>query len=201
MINLINAQSIKGEMSDETIVTLNRFWDSAQDVAMACLTLAKRIGYQAGRGLRTGAVPQLWHSADAQALPGYMAVLEEAYASTGEGQRIVDIENRVLSTNHAVVGYFTAKSWNLPLYLCDAIANHHNALSLFSDDSGRDAPIKTLLAILKMAEHICACHRVLGGQPEDHEWDSVARLVLDYVGLSDYDFVCLKESIRELGVG
>ena len=48
---------------------------------------------------------------------------------------------------------------------------------------------------------ICACHRVLGGQPEDHEWDSVARLVLDYVGLSDYDFVCLKESIRELGVG
>ena len=66
---------------------------------------------------------------------------------------------------------------------------------------GRDAPIKTLLAILKMAEHICACHRVLGGQPEDHEWDSVARLVLDYVGLSDYDFVCLKESIRELGVG
>ncbi|MFW9674755.1 HDOD domain-containing protein, partial [Vibrio parahaemolyticus] len=47
VINLINAQSIKGEMSDETIVTLNRFWDSAQDVAMACLTLAKRIGYQA----------------------------------------------------------------------------------------------------------------------------------------------------------
>ena len=46
MINLINAQSIKGEMSDETIVTLNRFWDSAQDVAMG-LTLAKRIGYQA----------------------------------------------------------------------------------------------------------------------------------------------------------
>ena len=47
VINLINAQSIKGEMSDETIVTLNRFWDSAQDVAMACLTTAKRIGYRA----------------------------------------------------------------------------------------------------------------------------------------------------------
>ena len=34
VINLINAQSIKGEMCDETIVTLNRFWDTAQDVAM-----------------------------------------------------------------------------------------------------------------------------------------------------------------------
>ena len=30
IINLINALSIKGEMSDETIVTLNRFWDTAQ---------------------------------------------------------------------------------------------------------------------------------------------------------------------------
>lgn len=30
VINMINALSIKGEMSDETIVTLNRFWDTAQ---------------------------------------------------------------------------------------------------------------------------------------------------------------------------
>jgi hypothetical protein len=29
----------------------------------------------------------------------------------------------------------------------------------------------------------------------------VSQLVLEYVGLSEYDFVCLKESIRELGVG
>ena len=47
IINLINALSIKGEMSDDTIVTLNRFWDTAQDVAMTCLTLAKRTGAQA----------------------------------------------------------------------------------------------------------------------------------------------------------
>lgn len=46
VINLINAQSIRGEMTDETIVALNRFWDTAQDVAMTSLTLAKRIGSQ-----------------------------------------------------------------------------------------------------------------------------------------------------------
>ena len=202
VINIINAQSIRGEMSDETIVTLNRFWDTAQDVAMTCLTLAKRVGIQA---VDEAYALGLFHNCGIPLMlkrfPGYMSVLEEAYASTGDGQRIVDIENRVLSTNHAVVGYFTAKSWNLPLHLCDAIASHHNALSLFADDSGRDATIKTLLAILKMAEHICACHRVLGAQPDDHEWDSVSQLVLEYVGLSEYDFVCLKESIRELGVG
>jgi HD-like signal output (HDOD) protein len=202
VINLINAQSIKGEMTDETIVTLNRFWDTAQDVAMTCLTLAKRIGYQSpDEAYALGLFHNCGIPLMLKRFPQYMAVLEEAYASTDAEQRIVDIENRVLSTNHAVVGYFTAKSWNLPLHLCDAIANHHNALSLFADDSGRDAQLKTLLAILKMAEHICACHRVLGGQAEDHEWDSIAHLVLDYVGLSEYDFECLEESIRELGVG
>lgn len=202
VINLINAQSIKGELSDDAIVTLNRFWDTAQDVAMASLSLAKRIGYPAPDEAYTLG---LFHNCGiplmVKRFPGYMSVLEEAYASASAETRVTDIENRALNTNHAVVGYFTAKSWNLPLHLCEAIANHHNALSLFSDDSGRDASLKTLLAILKMAEHICASHRVIGDQAEDHEWQTIAQLVLEYVGLSEYDFVSLKESIREMGVG
>ncbi|MET1080377.1 MAG: HDOD domain-containing protein [Pseudomonas sp.] len=201
VINIINALSIKGEMSDETIVTLNRFWDTAQDVAMTCLTLAKRVACEAVDEAYTLG---LFHNCGIPLMlrrfPNYMGVLEEAYASASAERRIVDTENRLLNTNHAVVGYYTAKSWNLPTHLCEAIANHHNALSIFSDDSGRDAQLKNLLAILKMAEHICACYRVLGAQEEDHEWASIEGLILDYVGLSEYDFVNLKESIRELGV-
>ncbi len=201
VINLINAQSIKGEMSDEAIVTLNRFWDSAQDVAMTCLTLAKRIGYQSADEAYTLG---LFHNCGIPLMikrfPDYMTVLEEAYASATSERRIVDTENRVLNTNHAVVGYFTAKSWNLPLHLCEAIANHHNALSIFTDDSVRDAQLKTLLAILKMSEHICESHRVLGNQTDDFEWQSIEQLVLEYVGLSEYDFQTVKESIRDLSM-
>jgi HD-like signal output (HDOD) protein len=201
VINLINAQSIRGELTDAVIVTLNRFWDSAQDIASTCLTLAKRIGHPSPDEAYTLG---LFHNCGIPLMltrfPNYMDVLEEAYASAGIEARITDIENRVLNTNHAVVGYFVARSWKLPQHLCEAIANHHNALALFSDEWS-DPQVKTLLAVLKMAEHICACHRVLGGQSEDHEWDAVAQLVLEYVGLSEYDFECLKDSIRELGVG
>lgn len=202
VINLINAQSIKGELTDEAIVTLNRFWDTAQDVAMTCLTLAKRIGYKSPDEAYTLG---LFHNCGiplmVKRFPNYMTVLEEAYYSASHERRVVDTENRLLNTNHAVVGYFTAKSWNLPLHLCEAIANHHNALSLFEDDTGRDAPLKTLMAILKMAEHICSTYRVLGNQESDHEWESIQTLVLEYVGLSEYDFENLKETIRELGPG
>lgn len=200
IINLINAQSIKGEMSDETIVTLNRFWDTAQDVAMTSLTLAKRIGSQtADESYALGLFHDCGVPLMLKRFPDYMTVLEDAYAKTGPDCRVVDTENRAFHTNHAVVGYYTAKSWRLPGHVSEAIANHHNALAIFQDDTSRNAALKNLLAPLKMAEHICESYRVLGNQVDDHEWNLVGPLVLDYVGLSEYDFENLKESIRELG--
>ena len=200
IINLINAQSIKGEMSDDTIVTLNRFWDTAQDVAMTCLTLAKRTGSQT---VDEAYALGLFHDCGVPLMlkrfPNYMTVLEQAYANAGPDCRVVDTENNAFNTNHAVVGYYTAKSWRLPEHVTDAIANHHNALAVFSDESSRNPQVKNLLAILKMAEHICSSYRVLGNQSVDHEWNAIGPLVLDYVGLSDYDFESMKLSIRELG--
>ncbi|WP_177413486.1 HDOD domain-containing protein [Pseudomonas sp. R5-89-07] len=200
VINLINALSIKGEMSDDTIVTLNRFWDTAQDVAMTCLTLAKRTGSQA---VDEAYALGLFHDCGVPLMlkrfPNYMTVLEQAYANAGADCRVVDTENNAFNTNHAVVGYYTAKSWRLPEHVTDAIANHHNALAIFSDETSRNPVLKNLLAILKMAEHICSSYRVLGNQSVDREWDAIGHLVLDYVGLSDYDFESMKLSIRELG--
>ena len=200
IINLINAQSIKGEMCDETIVTLNRFWDTAQDVAMTSMTLAKRTGSQAvDEAYALGLFHDCGIPLMLQRFPNYISVLEQAYAAAGPDSRVVDTENSHFNTNHAVVGYYTAKSWRLPEHLTHAIANHHNALAIFSDESTRNSQVKNLLAILKMAEHICASHKVLGSQRADHEWNSISHLVLDYIGLSEYDFENLKESIRELG--
>jgi len=200
IINLINAQSIKGEMADETIVTLNRFWDTAQDVAMTSLTLAKRTGAQAvDESYALGLFHDCGIPLMIKRFPNYMTVLERAYANASPELRVVDTENAELNTNHAVVGYYTAKSWRLPEHVTNAIANHHNALAIFSDETTRNSQLKNLLAILKMAEHICASHRVLGNENEDHEWNAIGHLVLDYVGLSDYDFENLRENIRELG--
>ncbi|WP_176704441.1 HDOD domain-containing protein [Pseudomonas bananamidigenes] len=200
IINLINAQSIKGEMNDDTIVTLNRFWDTAQDVAMTCLTLAKRVGTEAcDEAYALGLFHDCGVPLMLQRFPDYMTTLEKAYADAGAERRVVDTENDVYNTNHSVVGYYTAKSWRLPEHVSAAIANHHNAMAIFSDDTSRNTQMKNLLAILKMAEHICSSYRVLGNQSEDFEWHAVGPLVLEYIGLSDYDFETLKQTIRELG--
>ena len=200
VINMVNGLSIRGEMSDETILTLNRFWDSAQDVAMTSLRLAKRFGYEhPDEAYALGLFHDCGIVLMLKRFDGYMALLEDCYANASSTQRIIDGENRLLKTNHAVVGYYTAKSWNLPLHLCDAIANHHNALAIFTDNGNSDPRLKNLLAILKMAEHICCSYQILGRQTQDHEWQSIEALILDYLDLSEYDFDSLRASLRDLG--
>lgn len=196
-INIVNAQSIRGEMTNENIVNLNRFWDSAQDIAMTCMTLAKKIGcVEPDEAYALGLFHNCGIALMLKRFPDYIEVLEESYAKPG--QRIVDVENQRLNTNHAVIGYFTAKSWLLPRHLCEAIASHHNAVQIFYEEDHHDAGLKNLLAILKMAEHICQAHRVLANQPIDHEWNAVGGRILEYVGLTEYDFENIEFNCREM---
>lgn len=199
VINILNGLSIKGEMSDEKIQAMTRFWDTANDIAMVCATVAKQIGFSSpdeayAMGLfHNSGIPLMMQRFD-----NYLSVMEEGYAETE--QRIIDVENRVFNTNHAVVGYYTAKSWNLPLTICDVIAEHHSAELLFSNKDGKSQEKITLLAILKIAEHICGNYSILGGQSVDHEWERVNKDILEYVGLSTYDIEDMKANFKDMGI-
>lgn len=125
VVNIVNGISIKSSMSDETIKALTRFWDTAMDIAMTSATLAKQVGYNYpdnayALGLfHNVGVPLLMARYD-----NYMDIMEESYS--GGSNRIIDFENQQINTNHAVIGYYTAKSWNLPKVLCSIIAEHHD---------------------------------------------------------------------------
>jgi HD-like signal output (HDOD) protein len=199
VINLVNGLSIRGELSNEQIIALGKFWDTSMEVAMAAAAIAKQIGFPyADEAYTLG----LFHNCGIPLLmmrfDNYPDVLKRAYGDSE--RRIIDLENEELKTNHAVVGYYVGKSWNLPVYLCQAIHEHHS-ISKIIDDDGADPKKKTLLAILKMAEHICGNYRTLGDQEEDYEWQKISETLLLYVGLSQYDFESLQEQIREMGLG
>jgi len=127
VINLVNGLSIKSQMSDETIVSMNRFWDTATDIAQVATQIAKQVGYP---NPDMAYLLGLFHNAGIPLLmsrfDNYNQVMEASYGHPEK--RVVDVENSELSTNHAVIGYYTAKSWKLPKILCDVIAEHHNVL-------------------------------------------------------------------------
>lgn len=201
IIRITEGLSIKGEMDDETIIALGGFWDSAMEIASVAATIARDIGYQSpDKAYCLG----LFHNCGVPLLmrahADYADTMRESYSHSGE--RVIDTENRKLKTNHAVVGYFVAKSWSLPQDLCEVIAEHHSCEDIFREttratyDSGK----KTLLAILKMAEHMCGVYSVLGGQDRDHEWDTIGHDLLAYVGLSDLDFDDMAARLENLGI-
>jgi len=199
VINIINGVSIKSEMSDETIMHMNRFWDTANDIAMIATNVAKQVGfpkpdlaYLLGLFHNSG-VPLLMSRFE-----NYLEVLEQSYSEGSD--RIIDVENTLLNTNHAVVGYYIAKSWNLPKILCDAIAEHHNCQRHFLGPKQVDSESKTLLAILKIAEHICGSFRILGNQTVDHEWELIGPEVLTHLGLGEYDLEQLRLNAEEMGI-
>ncbi|GAA5315874.1 MAG: HDOD domain-containing protein [Candidatus Pelagadaptatus aseana] len=199
VINLVNGLSIRGELSDDQIVAMGKFWDSSMEVAMAAAAIAKNIGFPCPDEAYTLG---LFHNCGIPLLmmrfDNYPEVLKRAYADPE--RRIIDTENDELNTNHAVVGYYVAKSWNLPTYLCQAIHEHHSIRKIVDDESA-DPKKKTLLAVLKMAEHICGNYRTLGDQEVDNEWQIISESVLLYVGLSQYDFESLQQQISEMGLG
>lgn len=199
VINIINGISIKGEMSDETIVELTRFWDTANDISQIAFNIAKRIGSPAPD---QAYVLGLFHNCGIplmmQRFPGYLALLEKAYAEPHK--RITDTENEVYNTNHSVVGYYTAKSWNLPVDICQAIAEHHAIERVFEASANSSSNKRTLLSILKIAEHLCGNHVTFGNQSIDYEWQRIKKQVLEFVGLSSYDLEDMRQTFEEMGI-
>ncbi len=199
VVNILNGLAIKGHMSDQNIVELTSFWDTANDIAMVCATVAKKVGFPNPDEAYTLG---LFHNAGIPLMMkrfnNYLRELQNAYASQHE--RIIDYENEKFNTNHCVVGYYTARSWNLPDHLCLAIAEHHNTKQIFESKDGRNQRQKTLLAILKVAENICGNYKVIGRQNNDAEWDQSQKEILEHLGLTNYDIDDLKEAFVDMGI-
>ena len=197
VVNIINGLALKSELSDETIIEMNRFWDHASDIALISATIAKETGYpNADEAYLLG----LFHACGMPLMmtryPNYPKVVEEAFSGTHE--RIIDLENERFNTNHAVLGYYTAKSWNLPEHICQLISEQYNLKTIQKWQENYDGHRKTLLAILKMALEVGKSHKKLGGlNAKNREWEEYGVEILEYMGLSQYDFDNLESNILE----
>jgi HD-like signal output (HDOD) protein len=188
------------DVSDEIYKAMTHFWDSATDVARACRIVAKRLrvndpdmAYMLGLFHNVG-IPLLM-----QRFPYYPEMIVQSYLL--ESERIVDVENKHLKTNHAVVSFYAARSWKLPETLCRVIADHHNAIEIFSDKNKTDPDEKSYLAILKIGEHLAGLSRTIGNNKNDEEWQQIEESVLEYIGLSQFDYEDLASYAADNGIG
>lgn len=194
--NIVNCQLLRAQAGNYQNKDLSDFWQTANDVANTAATLVQTLGFGSTDEAYTLG---LFHNCGIPILMekhgDYQEIMQSAYNS--DGIRITQVENDHYSTNHAVLGYMVSRTWKLPEHLRIAIRDHHNfdRLSFKDNDYGTEAD--TILAILKMAEHISHVHAVLGKDHEDNEWNLIKSDIFDFLGISEPDFDDISDAVIE----
>ena len=206
VINLVNAIAISNEMleqddlSEEDIKKLNKFWDTAQDVALVAATIARQIGFQSPDEAYTlGLIHNAGIPMQMKRFDSFSDIMVESYSGTEK--RIVDAENKHFNTNHAVLGFYIAKSWKLSGPICEAIQQHHNVVEIFGQAGHQGSESMNLIAILKIAEHIVGLHNILGKNEVDIEWNETRDIIFQYLSINQDDYEEIKNICLEMGIG
>lgn len=168
-------------------ISLERFWDNATDIAHTMSFINKRVT----TGVSTELVYSLglFHDCGIPAMSlkfkDYRNVL--ITANKLPEQSIIDVEDQYYDTNHAIVGYYIAKTWHLSPEICKTIFNHHDRYFLADCE---DKTIRLLYSLLKTSEHLV--DRYVRFQ-ENADWLYVKQDVLAALGMSDFDLGDLED--------
>lgn len=186
--NLVRQALLKN--SGTTPTGFERFWDTSRYTAQA----ASRIAVTTHRVSPDSAYTfGLFHDCGipllAQRYPEYKDVLRVA---NEDSQRIfTDIEEEAIGTNHAILGYYLARSWGLPDAITHGILNHHDYAQLFNSPSGVNVS-HTLIAINVMAEWVARTHL---RSVHDCEWSKAREAVAYCLGRLPSDVDDLADDI------
>jgi len=192
VLNLIAANKIKESMLGESCISLERFWDSASDIANVMTYI--------GKNAKLTIPPEnlhivgLFHDCGIPAMAmkysNYVDTLKAADSS--DERSIIHIEEELYRTNHAVIGYYIASSWGLPKGLCNVILQHHDVDAL---ESKVTQEFRGVYSCLKMACNIIEKHRRFRNS---RDWPIVEESVLSSLGMTSLDYQDFEEDIEEM---
>lgn len=188
--SLVTATLLKQSFSGKSSISLERFWDDANDIANAMIFIGRQIKtkipvdmlYTIGLFHNCG-IPLL-----ALKYENYKNVLIEANTA---GEDFTAVEERHFQTNHAVLGYFISSSWYLPKEICQLILQHHDNRYLLSNV---DYEYKVAFATLKAAENMVERTKRFNYAAG---WQESENSILNVLGISTFDYADIEEDFTE----
>ena len=177
-------------------LSINRFWDTAAEVAEICAALARKFtGLPTEEAYTVGMFHDFGIPLMMQSFPDYKGLLNEA--NKNPSVDLAEIETQRYGFNHYDVGFELGRIWCVPEHLNQAIRFQPDLPAVLSDRVVVDDidTIKTLLALLDMAKNISATHRKLWRTEDDSAGVGVDPAVLEHFELEAEDYVELREDI------
>ncbi len=192
VLNLIAASKIKESMQGDSCISLERFWDSSNEIANAMTYIGKK--------LKLSIPPEnlhivgLFHDCGLPAMAikysDYVDALKAA--DMNHEQSIVQIEDQRYNTNHAVIGYYIATSWGLPKDTCNVISQHHDVMALKNKVTPE---FRLTYSCLKVA---CNIQEKLRRFSNSRDWPFVEASVLSSLGMTNLDYQDIEEDIDDM---
>jgi HD-like signal output (HDOD) protein len=174
------------------VPSLERFWDSAAQTARVSGWLTQRLrgrvrirpeeAYTFGL-FRDCGIPVLMIP-----FPEYAKILGQANAE--KELPFTEVEDRLLSINHAIVGAELAEDWRLPDEVHLAIRNHHNLNALTQTTPGRsEESIRQFIAVAQVAEYLI---QEATGLSRTQEWSKLGAACLDQLEIGEAELAELQ---------
>lgn len=191
---LVFYTELRRATSGKASISLERFWDNTMEISSIMVTLPNYLKLNSSVkqedcfsiGLfRDCGIPLL-----ATRFDDYRETLTKA--NNSPESVFTDIEEAKYQTNHAVIGYFMAKSWHLPDEICALILRHHDLSVLDSKDVSEWH--KDLHSMSIIAANI---HSHMRYNTENGEWFLEKEAVLGRFHLSDMDYQELHQDVIE----
>lgn len=179
VFNLVVVQLLKLALASDRDTSMDRFWETSARTAMVSAELAKRlrcvkpdVAYTFGLFHDCG-IPLMM-----KRFPRAKEVL--AAANAAEDRVFIDVEDEMLGSNHAVVGYFLAKRWHLTDFIAEGVLYHHDYSVLTPPGEVSDTA-RALISVCVLSEHIIRLHDSGNGE---FEWAKAAERACKFFKLS-----------------
>ena len=173
-------------------ISLDRFWDKASLVANIAVFIGKNFKDRLpAEDLYTAALFQdCGIAAMALKYSNYKKVLSAS--DNSDKYTLADIEEHTYKTNHAVIGYFIASTWQLPRNICQQVLQHHNHDFLNEAEQENE---QLLFSIIKMAENIVNLHFTYRNSTD---WPQLKDSVLEALYFDEDDYQDMLEDSEHL---
>jgi HD-like signal output (HDOD) protein len=172
-----------------------RFWDASARTARVCAWLSRKLDIP-GLNAEDAYTFGLFHDCGIPVLmarfPNYKDVLGNANRDTQN--EFTAQEQKLVQTNHAVVGSALAQSWWLPADMCLAIRHHHD-LNALSASSTLPRACQLFIAATLFAEHFIQQQINLG---VTQEWPKFDAACLELLQIDEEDLEFLYAEVRPI---
>ncbi|MFT4929987.1 MAG: HD-like signal output (HDOD) protein [Phenylobacterium sp.] len=183
---------LRSAYTQESCISLERFWDNTTDIADTMVFIGNRIKNKVPQEkvYTVGLFQNCAIPAFAIKYPDYKKVL--MYIENNEHISETKIESKKYGTNHAVMGYYIANAWGLPKDICRITLNHHDQKFL---DLEHDEEARLLYATLKTAENIVSKVRRF---KETADWPHVGASALECLHIDQDEYDDIEDDISDM---